>query len=147
MVAGKRLSLNIISAVSAVGKMFYSTSLESIKIDSFISFMRQLVNRSSRKVFLVVDNLRAHHSIKVAEWLEKYQDKIEIFYLPPYSPELNPDEYLNNILKGELSKLPQPHKQDDLNANVHKILSGVQKNPQKIINIYRHEKVGYAKGN
>jgi hypothetical protein len=68
MVTGKRLVLNIISAVSAVVKMLYSTSLESIKTDKLINFMGQLTTRSSGKVFLAADNLKSHHSKKVTAW-------------------------------------------------------------------------------
>jgi transposase len=145
MITGKRLALNIISAVSTVGKMFYPASLESVRIDKFINFMGKLITRSSRKIFLVVNNLKAHHSKKVTSWLEDHHDRIEIFYLPPYSPELNPDEYLNNILKGEQRKLPQPHEQEALNSNIHKILKRVQNDSNIIKKIFDHDKVGYAK--
>jgi transposase len=55
----------------------------------------RLIYDVKKKVFLILDNLRVHHSKKVRAWLEKYKDRIEIFYLPPYSPEYNPDELLN----------------------------------------------------
>jgi transposase len=62
-------------------------------------FMTRLIKDADRKVFLILDNLRTHHSKPVREWLEKHREKIEVFYLPSYSPELNPDEYLNRDLK------------------------------------------------
>ncbi|MDR1084056.1 MAG: transposase [Deltaproteobacteria bacterium] len=82
-------------------------------------------------MFLAVDSLRANHSKNVTACLKEHHDRIEIFYLSPYSPELNYDEYLNNILKGELRKFPQHYEPDDLNANIHKILMKVQKDSQK----------------
>jgi transposase len=56
--------------------------------------MEQLIKTSTRKIFFIVDNLRVHHSKIVKEWVEQHKDKIELFYLPSYSPEKNPDEYL-----------------------------------------------------
>ncbi|MDR1085793.1 MAG: transposase, partial [Deltaproteobacteria bacterium] len=62
----------------------------------------------------------------VQAWLKDRSNKIELFFLPPYSPELNPDEYLNNIIKNKMQSLPQAHSQDELNSNVHGILKQSQ---------------------
>jgi transposase len=64
--------------------------------------MKQLIGSScGRKIFLIVDNLKVHHGKLVTEWLSKHQNEIELFFLPAYYPDLNPDEYLNNIMKEE----------------------------------------------
>ncbi len=72
---------------------------DSMTQQRFIEFMTRLVHDSDRKVLFIVDNLRVHHGKKVQEWLDKHTDEIEIFYTSPYSPEINPDEYLNHTLK------------------------------------------------
>jgi transposase len=59
--------------------------------------MRRLTKDAGRKVFLILDNLKVHHSKVVKAWLEKHREKIEAFYLPSYSPELNPYEYLKTV--------------------------------------------------
>ena len=64
-----------------------------------IKFLRRLIKGSDRKIILILDNLRVHHANVVREWLEDKEDKLEIFFLPSYSPELNPDEYLNEYNK------------------------------------------------
>ena len=65
-----------------------------------IEFCRRLIKAAKRKVFLILDgNLRVHHANVFKEWLEGYEDEIDVYYLPAYSPELNPDEYLNCDLK------------------------------------------------
>jgi len=69
--------------------------------DMLITFMKRLIKDAERKVYLILDNLKAHRSRKVTEWIESNREKIEVFYLPSYSPELNPDEYLNGDLKGK----------------------------------------------
>ena len=65
-----------------------------------INFLRRLIKDAKRKLSLMLDNLRAHHANKVKTWVASRPAQIELFYLPPYSPELNPDEYLNCDLKG-----------------------------------------------
>ena len=70
--------------------------------DLFIGFMERLIADSGQKVFLILDNLKVHHAKLVIAWLAERKDQIEVFYLPPYSPEINPDEYLNRNFKTEL---------------------------------------------
>mgnify|MGYP001964493691 CR=1 FL=1 len=66
-----------------------------MNVTILIDFMKRLIRDAKRKVFLILDNLKVHHAKVVKAWLEDHQDEIEVFYLPPYSPELNPDEYLS----------------------------------------------------
>lgn len=70
-----------------------------MKARVLLKFMRRLTKDAGRKFFWVLNYLKMHHAILVLGWLEKYQKKIEVFYLPSYSPNLNPDEYLNCDLK------------------------------------------------
>ena len=72
---------------------------DNMNSDKLIDSMRRLVHDSTKKVFLILDNLRVRRSKKVQTWLEKHRDEIEIFYLPPYAPEYNPDELMNSDLK------------------------------------------------
>jgi len=95
----KRFSVNMVSAINNQGLLRFMI-YESIMIARvLIKFMRRLIKDAGRKVFLILDNLKVHHAKPVKAWLERHQDKIVIFYLPSYSPELNPDEYLNCDLK------------------------------------------------
>ena len=66
---------------------------------TLIKFMERLIKDSKKKVFLILDNLKVHHSHMVVDWLKEHKKQIEVFHLPAYSPELNPDEYLNCDLK------------------------------------------------
>ena len=56
-------------------------------------------------MYLILDNLGAHHSSLVNKWQEEHEEVIKVFYLPPYSPELNPDGYLNGILKENVHRM------------------------------------------
>jgi len=61
-----------------------------------------VIKSNDKKIFMIVDNLRVHHAKLVKAWEEKHKDKIKLFYLPPYSPEFNPDEYLNISISKKL---------------------------------------------
>ena len=70
----------------------------------FLKFLKRLVRQCNRKVFLIVDNHRAHKSKTVKKWLKVNVEHIKLFYLPSYCPELNPDEFLNQDVKSHLGK-------------------------------------------
>ncbi len=88
--------VSIISDQGNVRVMVYQSTMNQQRL---ICFMERLIRASKQKVFLILDNLKVHHGKLVAAWLEKHKGKIEAFFLPPYAPEYNPDEYLNHALK------------------------------------------------
>ena len=89
----------MISSISNQGKVRFMLYRETMTAKVLIRFLSRLSKDTERKVFLVLDNLRVHHRKAVKAWLEEHKDRIELFFLPSYSPELNPDEYLNGDLK------------------------------------------------
>ena len=93
---------------------------------------------------MIVDNLRVHHAKKVKEWEEENKDKIKLFYLPPYSPEFNPDEYLNQNYKSNVHKNSLPKNQKELKENTQNYMESLQKNPQEVANFFLHPSVKYA---
>ena len=94
---------------------------------------------------LILDNLRVHHSKKVTAWLKEHQDEIKLFYLPPYSPEYNPDEYLNSDLKREMSRRPIPKSEKELGSNTRSVLKKTQRNPARIESYFGMKFTKYAK--
>ena len=106
-VNNKRHGLSIISTVTNRGTMRWRIFDGALNADILIDFMKRLIRDAGRKVYLILDNLRVHHSKPVKAWLAAHKDQIEVFYLPSYSPELNPDERLNADLKQAIgSKVP-----------------------------------------
>ena len=101
----------MISAVSNRGLMRFMLYEGALNADRFIAFLRRLAKDAGQKVFLIVDNLKVHHAIKVKAWVASHAHEIELFYLPAYAPDHNPDEYLNNDLKQKLRQQPQPQRQ------------------------------------
>ena len=94
-IPAKRKRVNKISAITNQGKMWFMFYRDTMNSQRLINFMQLLVRDAGRKVFLILDNVRVHHSEAVKTWLEKNREQFEVFYLPPASPELNSDEYLN----------------------------------------------------
>ena len=141
----KKFKINMISAITNTGKSMFSLYDESIKIDSFIEFCKKVIDSNSgKKVFLIVDNLRVHHAKIVKAWKEENKDKIKLFYLPAYSPDYNPDEYLNQDYKQSANKYELPTTQKELRNNTEKYMLSIQNNPQKVANFFKHPKVQYA---
>jgi transposase len=81
--------------VANQGKVRFMIYKDKMNSQTLIRFMNRLIKDSDQKIFLILDHLRVHHSHMVKDWLKEHKAKIEIFFLPSYSPELNPDEYLN----------------------------------------------------
>jgi len=140
----KRERVSMISAITNKGSvrfMLYETMTQQTLID----FMRRLVTDAPRKVFLILDNLKVHHGKIVAAWLEKNKDKIEVFFLPPYSPELNPVEYLNHALKVDVHSGNHPRKKSDLIHKMHSFMRGLQHRKHKVKAFFRHPKVHFVR--
>lgn len=137
-------SINMISAVTNQGKLRFRFFEGNMNSDILIDFMMRLVNSATKKVFLVLDNLRVHHSKPVKEWLEKHDSMIEVFYLPAYSPELNPDEYLNcDLKKGVHSGKPARNKKQ-LKAKAQSHMAMLQKKPSRVKKYFDNENIKYA---
>jgi len=91
-VPNKRHGLSIISTVTNKGQMRWRIFDGALNSTILIDFFKRLIKGQKKKVFLILDNLRVHHSKPVKHWLAQHAEYIEVFYLPSYSPELNPDE-------------------------------------------------------
>ena len=140
----KRLSINMISTVTNQGKVRFMTYKGTMNAQRFIVFLKRLVKGASKKLFMILDNLKVHHSKIVKRWIEENIDKIELFYLPSYSPELNPDEYLNNDLKSGIGLKSTPKNEKQLKNNVKSHMMFLQKNPKRVARFFHHNSIQYA---
>jgi len=143
-VESKKMKVNMLSAISNRGKLRFVLYRDNMDSDKLIDFMRRLSKDTPKKMFLILDNLRIHHSKKVTTWLEKHKAEIEVFYLPSYAPEYNPDELLNSDLKREIGNRPMPHSVDEIEHNMRSHLKAVQLRPQKIRAFFLAESTCYA---
>jgi transposase len=144
LLPAKREHISLISTITNQGKVRFMVYEDSMNADTLIKFLKRLVKDTDRKVFLILDNLRVHHGKVVKEWLESHKDEIELFFLPSYSPELNPDEYLNGDLKtGVHSGIPA-RTSSQLKAKAISHLRKLQKLPTRVKKYFRHPKIAYA---
>ncbi|MCP3687795.1 MAG: IS630 family transposase [Gammaproteobacteria bacterium] len=142
--SAKRTSTNMISAITNQGKVRFQVYDGNMNAKLLIGFMKRLIKDAKRKVFLILDNLRVHHAKVVKAWLAEHEELIDVFYLPAYSPELNPDEYLNCDLKvGVHSKAPARNNKQ-LKGKVISHMRMLQKTPARVEKYFQHRKIQYA---
>ena len=110
----------------------------------FLRFLRRVIKDAPTKVFLILDNLRVHHAKIVTAFVEANADKIELFFLPPYAPEHNPDEFLNNDLKQAMARRRTPKDRAALKSGLTNYMRGLQKRPAKVKAFFQAPSVRYA---
>ena len=134
---GQRFSLNRVSAISNKGHVGFMILDGTFNSGVFIDFLTRLIKHKQYKIFLVVDGHSAHKTKLVKAWLEKHKDRIELFFLPPYSPELNPQEYVNQDLKTNIIGKKRPINKDQMKSNVVDFMTK-RKNDKKQVQKYFH---------
>ena len=136
--------VNMISSITNRGKVRFMLYKENMTSQVLIRFMSRLVKGADRKVFLILDNLRVHHSKLVKAWLKEHDEEIAVFYLPSYSPELNPDEYLNGDLKHCIRSGLPARTEKALTKKTRSFMRKLQNRPKHVSNYFRHPKIAYA---
>ena len=142
-VESRQEKISMVSAVTGRGTARFMIYDGAMNQRLLINFMKRLIKDTDRKVFLILDNLRVHHGKIVQEWLEKNKEKIEVFYLPPYSPELNPDEYLNNVLKRDVHSGTLPRTKEGLHHKTESFMRRMQHNAERIRKLFHHPALNY----
>lgn len=141
----KKERVNMISAITNQGSVRFMVYDQTMNQQLLIDFMKRLTNESvPRKIFLILDNLRVHHGKIVSEWLDKNKDKIEVFFLPPYAPESNPDEYLNHSLKLDVHSGNLPKTKKDIKHKIHSFMRRLQHRKDKVKAFFSHKSVVYC---
>ena len=143
-VGGTRQKLSMIATVTNRGKARWMIIEEAFNSDRLIEFLQALIKDANRKVFLILDNLRVHHSKPVKAWLEENREMIEVFYLPSYSPELNPEERLNADLKHAIGAKVPARTRTKLKAAATNHMVMLENNPERIKSYFQDPCVKYA---
>jgi transposase len=143
-VSNKREGLSVISTVTNQGKVRWKVFEGALNADLLIDFFARLIKDAGRKVFVILDNLKVHHARVVKAWLAEHSQKIEVFYLPSYSPELNPDECLNADLKAAVTSKAPARAKGQLKKVVISHLRKLQKSPARVRKYFQHRPVRYA---
>jgi transposase len=143
-VGGTRQKLSMIATVTNQGKTRWMIIDEAFDAQKLIEFLQALIKDAGKKVFLILDNLRVHHSKLVKAWVNERKDKIELFYLPSYSPELNPEERLNADLKQEMGKRVPVRTKAKLRDAANEHMMKLEQNPERVMSYFQDSRVRYA---
>lgn len=140
---GKRFRCNMISTITNRGALAFMVFSEGFSGAVMVKFLRRLVRHAGRKVFLIVDGHPVHRSARVRNWVAHRGEKIEMFLLPAYSPELNPDEYLNNDAKAQAGRR-RPHDEAEMVGGLRSYLRATQRRPDVVKSFFHAAPVRYA---
>jgi len=141
---GARFGLNMISAVSAQGEFRFMVVKGRVASAQFIEFIKRLIQGTKRMIFLIVDGHPSHKSRKVANYIKTIKKRFRLFFLPPYSPELNPDERVWNDLKNNGVGRQAISSPEQLHGAVISHLRFIQKSPDRVRGYFNNETTKYA---
>ena len=133
----------MISAISSQGSVRFMVYQDAMNQQRLIRFMERLMRTSEQKVFLILDNLKVHHGKLAAAWLKKNKEKMEVFFLPPYAPEYNPDEYLNHALKISVHSGQLPYTTEDISHKIQSFMRRLQHHPSAVSSFFLHPLFSY----
>jgi len=143
---GQRFRCNMLSAITNRGRLNFMVFKQRFTAPVFLDFLRRLVRQTTRKIFLIVDGHPVHRSGRVTQWQRQHAQRLRLFFLPGYSPELNPDEMLNQDVKANAVGRQRPHNQAELLRNVRGHLRSRQRRPQIVRRYFQAPHVRYAAG-
>jgi transposase len=140
----KRASVAMISAVTNEGDLRWMILHSALTAVILIMFLERLIRDAGCKVFLIMDNLRVHRARAVQDWLAQHKSQIEVFYLPAYSPQLNPDEGINGNLKQGVTSKPPARSREELQRNVTNHMRKLSRSPRRVRRLFQHRTFRYA---
>jgi transposase len=141
---GKRFRCNMISSITNRGKLAFRLFRGKFTSAVFIDFMERLLKYRRRRLYLIVDSHPVHRSRAVDTWLRKNRKRIRMFFMPGYSPELNPDEFLNQDVKSNALGRQRAKDINELESNVQQYLVQRQTFPELVKKYFHNPSVVYA---
>jgi len=143
-IPARRSSLSVISAITNQGTVRFMIYPGALRPAILLRFLQRLIRDQRRRIFLILDNLRVHKARVVIEWVAQHATQIRMFFLPPYSPELNPDEYLNGDLKQRVHTGIPPRDPTELKQQTLAQLRRIQRSPDRVRAYFEHPAIQYA---
>jgi transposase len=141
----KRESIGMVSAISMRGKISWMIFDGTMNSARFIEFLRELLQDVKGKIFLIVDNVKYHKSAEVNAWVEQHKNRIELFFLPGYSPDLNPDEWVWKNVKNDHVARIVPNRPGHLYEIAEKALRMLRNMPEKIRSFFSDPHLAYIR--
>ena len=141
---GKRFGCNMISAITNRGQLYFMVFKSRFQSEVFVRFLQRLSKQVKRRIYLIVDSHPVHRSAVARRWVENRRGEMKLFFLPGYSPELNPDEYLNQDVKSNAVGKRRPTTQAEMLMNVRGYLRSTQRQPGVVVKYFCAKPVRYA---
>ena len=141
---GKRYTINMISAISNRGHLQFMLMEAGFNSEVFKVFLEQMIKYGRQKIFFITDNHPSHKTKKLNQWLEENKDKIEVLFIPPYSPELNPQEYLNQDLKTNIIGKKRAINKEQLKENINGFMNKRKADKPQVKKYFHHRHALYA---
>lgn len=142
--SGNRFYLTMLTAISNQGHLIYTVAECNFNMALYVQFLQKLLRSVKQKVFLITDSHPVHLGKMVQQWLLANSKRIEVFYLPNYSPELNPVEYLNQDIKTNVAGKKRAKHRDELKKVVEAFANRKKKKPEQIKKYFQAPSVKYA---
>ncbi|MGB0880607.1 MAG: IS630 family transposase [Polaribacter sp.] len=144
MTTGKRFNVNVISAISNKGHLQFMLMDGSFNSEVFKTFLEKMIRYSKQKIFFITDNHPSDKAKKLNEWLEQVKDKLEVLFIPPYSLELNPQEYVNQDLKTNIIGKKRAINKEQLKQNIEDFMKKRKENKPQVKKYFHHKHAKYA---
>ena len=141
---GQRFGCNMISAINNRGHLYFMVFKSRFDNGVFLGFLKRMVRQINRKIYLIVDGHPVHHATRIKNWIQGHAEKIQLVFLPGYSPELNPDEMLNQDVKTNAVGRKRAKNEKELVANTRSYLRSRQRQPHIVKHYFQEEHVRYA---
>jgi transposase len=143
---GQRFRCNTISSITNRGELSFMVFKPNFNAAVFLEFAARLLRLRKRKLLLIGDRHAVHRSAEAKRWLARHADRIELFFLPSYSPDLNPDEFLNQDVKSNALGRQRPATREEMIAGVRSYLRSTQRQPAIVKSYFQAQSVRYAAG-
>lgn len=141
---GGRYRINMIAGITSEGELHFQIGEQSLNGNTFVEYLKNLTKDVSKPIWIVTDGYSAHHAKVVKEYLETTKGKVKIFFLPTYSPHLNPVELVWNNIKSQGIARYLIHNVVELKNKAAQLLEELKATPEKVQAFFREEFVRYA---
>jgi transposase len=142
---GARHAMSLLSAITSKGRMrFMVKATGGVNAAVFIEFLKRLLVGATRPIFLIVDRGPAHRAKKTQAFVESLGGRLRLFFLPPYSPDRNPDELVWKHLKADTVGRMLVTGKADFKSKVVSAMRRLQRNPTKICSFFQKPSLRYA---
>ena len=141
---GARFGFSLISAITSKGHMHFMITEGGVNAGVFIEFLKRLLSGATQKIFLIVDRGPAHRAKKTKAFVESLGGALRLFFLPPYSPDLNPDELVWSHLKTHTVGRTTTDSKQSFKRKVLSSMRALQNTPKKIAAFFQKPSLKYA---